>query len=389
MERNDFTEKLTGQLVLVNGESKGLTVAFIPDPLPPKWEWPSSLWKPLIEARKSLASLDGTGKHLPNPEILMHPLQTREAHLSSQLEGTFTDPQQQILFEADPKYPVSGQDPNNAYREVFNYRRALRAGMDKSTQLPLSLRLIRNLHSVLMDGVRGAEQRPGEFRQTQNQIGYPARFVPPPPTHLGEALDLFEKYLHSDDNFDPLVRAFLAHYQFEAIHPFRDGNGRVGRLLLSLAIAEWCELSNQWLYMSAFFEKNKRKYMDLLFAVSAQAAWEDWIRFCLEGVVIQAVDAERRCDKLLKLHLEFHSRLKGGSVRLSKLVDSLFYAPVITVNRYKSMVGVSYPTARSDLKKLEGLGIVSLLPDMDQITYACIPIYMVTVGEDDSDSSSS
>lgn len=384
MQREDFTEKITGQLVPIGNSPPGLTVSFVPDPLPPKWGWPQALWKPLLEARSCLSSLDGTGRHLPNPEILMRPLQSREAHLSSQLEGTFTDPQQQILFEADPKYPVSGRDPINAYREVFNYRRALRMGMDKDNRLPLSLRLVRELHAVLMDGVRGAQQRPGEFRETQNQIGHPARFVPPPPTHLSDALGSFEKYLHSEDAFDPLVRAFLAHYQFEAIHPFRDGNGRVGRLLLSLTIAEWCQLSNQWLYMSAFFEKNKRQYMDLLFSVSTQAAWEDWIRFCLEGVVIQAVDAENRCDKLLKLHQDFHARLKGGSVRLSKLVDSLFAAPVTTVSRYKSMVGVTYPTARSDLKKLEALGIVSLLAGMDELTYACIPIYMVTTGELDS-----
>jgi Fic family protein len=215
-----------------------------------------------------LASLDGTGKHLPNPEILLKPLQGREAKLSSQLEGTITDPKQQVLFEADPQYPTSASDPANAFREVFNYGRALRLRLDGENDLPLSLRLIRQLHAVLMDGVRGADQRPGEFRQIPNQIGWPARFVPPPPEYLAEALDAFEKYLHLRDDFDPLVRAFLAHYQFECIHPFRDGNGRVGRLLLSLAIAEWCGLSSQWLYMSAFFEKRKNDYMDLLLRVS-------------------------------------------------------------------------------------------------------------------------
>ena len=372
---------MTGELVPIQSKTPDAQFAFVPQPLPPKWQWPESLWKPLIEARKSLSSLDGTGKHLPNPEILLHPLQSREAQLSSQLEGTLTDPQQQVLFEADPQYPTSKNDPNNAYQEVYNYRRALRLKLDRKIDLPLSLRLVKELHAVLMAGVRGSEQRPGEFREIQNQIGFPARFVPPPPTELPAALDAFEKYLHSECEFDPLVKAFLTHYQFEAVHPFRDGNGRVGRLLLSLAIAEWCDLSSQWLYMSPFFEKRRKEYMDLLFNVSAQGSWEPWIRFCLEGVVIQSVDAEKRCDKLLKLQTEFRSRIKGGSVRLSQLLDGLFSRPVITVTQYRNRFGVTYPTARLDLKKLEQAGIVQPLEGMNTITYCCDPIYSITYGE--------
>jgi len=378
MDERLFTPSMTGRLVPVTKPYPDVKVAFVPNPLPPNWSWPGELWKYLIEARKCLASLDGTGKHLPNPEIILHPLQGREAQLSSQLEGTVTDPQQQVLFQADPRYPTSARDPNNPYREVFNYRTALRLRLDGKNDLPLSLRLIRQLHCILMDGVRGAEQQPGEFRKIQNQIGMPARFVPPPPEYLDETLDAFERYLHSEDSFDPLVRAFLAHYQFETIHPFRDGNGRVGRLLLSLTIAEWCGLSSQWLYMSAFFEKHKRDYMDLLFNVSSKGAWEPWIQFCLEGVVAQSIDTEKRCDKLLHLHRDFHDRIKGGSVRLSKLVDNLFASPLITVNQYKAMFGVTYPTARSDLKKLAALGIVTELESMELITYYCAPIYVVT-----------
>src|SRR6266699_45925 len=263
MDPKEFSStSMTGRLVPVANVQPGVEAAFVPNPLPPEWKWPNELWTPLIEARKSLASLDGTGKHLPNPEILLNPLQSREAQLSSQLEGTITDPQQQVLFEADPRYPTSKSDPNNAFQEVFNYRRALRLRLEGENDLPLSLRLVRELHAVLMKGVRGSDQTPGEFRKIQNQIGWPARYVPPPPQNLDETLDAFEKYLHSTDAFDPLVKAFLVHYQFEAIHPFRDGNGRVGRLLLSLTIAEWCKLSSQWLYMSAFFEKRKKEAMD-------------------------------------------------------------------------------------------------------------------------------
>jgi Fic family protein len=382
MDAAIFTEKMTGKLVPVLNGPPDAAFAFIPNALPPRWNWPSSLWPLLLEARRSLSSLDGTGKHLPNPEILLQPLQTREAQLSSQLEGTFTDPQKQILFQADPSYPTSANDPNNAFREVFNYRRALRLRLDRANTLPLSLRLIRELHTKLMHGVRGSDQQPGEFRTIQNQINYPARFVPPPPQNLAQTLDDFEKYLHSTEcEYDPLVKAFLTHYQFETIHPFRDGNGRVGRLLLSWVIAEWCGLSNQWLYMSAFFEKRKKEYMDLMLNVSTQGGWEPWIRFCLEGVVSQSVDAEKRCDKLLGLHKDFHKRLKAGSVRLSKLVDQLFSSPVISVNQYKRLFGVSYPTARLDLKKLEATGIVEPLETMTEITYYCPPIYVITFEE--------
>jgi Fic family protein len=192
--------------------------------------------------------------------------------------------------------------------------------------------------------------------------------------------------MHQTDGFDPLVRAFLVHYQFETIHPFRDGNGRVGRLLLSLTIKDWCDLSDQWLYMSAFFEKRRREYMDLMLSVSTQGAWEPWMRFCLEGVVSQSVDAENRCDRLLKLHKDFHARLKGGSVRLSQLVDRLFSSPVITVNQYKHLFGITYPTARSDLRKLETFGIVRPIDETNQITYYCAPIYAITYEDGDGDS---
>lgn len=378
---SEFSSNAPGRLVPVGIGGPDAKFAFVPDPLPPPWVWPERLWSLLLKARTALASLDGTGKHLPNPELLLMPLQNREAQLSSKLEGTITDPQQQVLFQADPRYPISETDPANAYREVFNYRRALRLRLDGTNDLPLSLRLIRELHEVLMDGVRGSSQQPGEFRTTQNQIGRPARFVPPPPQHLKETLHSFEHYLHEPDGYDPLVRAFLAHYQFETIHPFSDGNGRVGRLLLALTIADWCHLSSQWLYMSAFFEKRKQEYMDLLLRVSTHGDWESWIEFCLTGVVDQATDAEKRCDKLLDLHRDFHKRLQKGSVRLSGIVDGLFESPAITVLHIKDKFAITYPTARSDLKKLEALGIVAELHGLERISYYCPQIYAVTYGD--------
>lgn len=378
MDLAAFSQNLTGQLVPITDPSPLISHAFVPDPLPPKWEWPTDLYPLLIDARAALASLDGTGKHLPSPDIVLRPIQRREARLSSKLEGTITDPQQQALFDAEPTYPTSPSDPVNAYREIFNYGQALRYRLDGAgATLPLSKRLIRDLHAVLMNGVRGHEQRPGEFRTIQNQIDDPPRFVPPPPTEIEKLLDDFEQYLNSSGDYDPLVRAFLAHYQFEAIHPFRDGNGRVGRLLLAICIAEWCGLSNQWLYMSAFFEQRKADYMSLLLRISTHGDWAGWIAYCLEGVVAQARDTELRCERLLTLHRDFHERLTGGSVRLAYIVDRLFFSPIVTVTRMRTELEVTYPTARADLAKLERLGILQRLDGMRRITYYCDPIYEV------------
>lgn len=362
-----------------------ITHAFVPDKLPPRWEWPAELWPVLLEAHRALATLDGTGKHLPNPELLLRPLQNREAQKSSSLEGTVTDPQEQILFELDPELPQAPADRIHAFREVANYGRALRTHKHSGDALPLSLRLIKNLHKVLMSGVRGSDQNPGSFRSTQNQIGRPARYVPPPPQHLDPLLHSFEKYLHQPRAYDPLVDTFLVHYQFEAIHPFMDGNGRVGRLLLSQTIAEWCGLSNQWLYMSAYFDRNKDEYIDRLFAVSTEGAWTQWIQFCLRGVVEQATDAIIRCDKLIALHRRYHEQIKAGrgSVRLSSIVDDLFVRPpVVTVTSVRDRFNVTYPTARSDLQILERMGILAIVKAASQITYSCPAIFGVIYHDD-------
>jgi len=234
-----------------------------------------------------------------------------------------------------------------------------------------------------MDGVRGADQNPGHFRRVQNQVGKPARYVPPPVNELPSCLDAFEKYLHSGHRFDPLVEAFLVHYQFEAIHPFGDGNGRVGRLLLALTIAEWCQLSNQWLYMSAYFDKNKDSYIDLMFRVSTHGDWQAWVEFCLQGVIEQTADTKRRCQRLLELNRQFHEKLKGigGSVRLSAIVDDLFESPVAIVTHVQRKHRVTYPTARSDLRKLESAGILHKLEDVGQISYYCSSIYDITFAD--------
>lgn len=381
MNRSAFGPKSPGTLLPVSGV-RDVKYGFCPDPLPPRWGFPEELWPLLTEARVALAELNGVGRYLPNPDLLLRPLQNREAQKSSSLEGTYTLPEEQMLFELDPELPTDAGDPQNARREVSNYARALRLRREKD-ELPLSLRMIRRLHEVLMDGVRGSDRAPGRFRRLQNQIGRPARFVPPPPQRLPDLLGNFETYLHTDDGLDPLVRAFIAHYQFETIHPFMDGNGRVGRLLLALSIEEWCELSAPWLYMSDFFDGNKDDYMDLMFAVSATGEWDRWIRFCLEGVVAQAEDTAGRCGALIGLNRDFHERVNqmGASTRLSAMVDELFLHPVIRVTDARDRSEVSYPTARSDLGKLEEVGIVRRLPGAPQITYYSLPIFELVYGD--------
>ena len=383
MRHEDYSDQSEGEMHPTIAGGTDITHGFLPTPLPPDWQWPEDLWPLLVDARSALAKLDGIGEHLPSPELVLRPLQRREAQKSSQLEGTITKPEQQALFEIDPDIAESDEDVN-AFREVKNYARALEQSRELRSELPLSLRFIKRLHETLMTGVRGQDKRPGRFREQQNLIGRPPRYVPPPPGRLTEALGQFEQYLHAEKNYDPLVEAFLVHYQFEAIHPFADGNGRVGRLLLALIIEEWCDLSEQWLYMSDFFDRNRDEYIDRLYGVSSEGDWKGWISFCLNGVIEQSRDTQLRCEYLVDLHCDFHDRVKdsGGSIRLSQIVDDLFTVPVVVPAKLKDKLDVSYPTARSDVDKLEELGILSELEDTKNITYYSPQVLSVIHAED-------
>ena len=383
MDIQQFSDFKTGRLIPVTNVT-GASHAFVPNPLPPDWKWPQELWPLLVDARTALASLNGIGRHLPNPQLLLRPIQNREAIKSSNLEGTYTVPEKQLLFELDPQDPISETDPLNDYKEVFNYSTALKLTLEDQDSLPLSLRLICKLHSILMTGVRGSDKEPGKFRRLQVQVGRPARYVPPPPNEVMPCLDNFEKYLHQKTVFDPLVNAFLSHYQFEAIHPFRDGNGRIGRLLLALTIAEWCNLSNQWLYMSAYFDHNKDEYINLLFRISTEGAWQEWIKFCLIGVVEQTKDTEQRCENLLALSEDFRQRVSNvkGSYRLNMILDDLLIAPVITIPKLATKFNVGYHTSRTDVEKLKKVKILHQLKGMKQKTYYSPEIINITYSDD-------
>jgi Fic family protein len=357
MDPQIFQANAPGRVIPISGGEH----AFVPDPLPPLWSFPESLWPLLNDASTKLGLLEGVGRHLPAADILLRPLERREAMQSSAIEGTYATPRELLLFEIEPTEPVREGDPANSWKEVFNSQQALRYGT--TSELPLSLRLIREMHRILLTGVRGQERAPGEFRRIQVAIGTSAspRFVPPPAQELAPCLDTFEKYLNSESDYHPLVDCMLAHYQFEAIHPFMDGNGRVGRMLLATMIQRRCGLTKPWLYLSDYFARHREEYVDRLFAVSTEAAWMEWIRFCLQGVVTVADATLNRCDQLRSLRDDYMKRVTaaGGSIRLLDIVEDLFRSPVMRVADLPARLSVTYPTAKADVDRLVNAGIVT------------------------------
>lgn len=363
MDGTQFSENSPGNLISirVNDESDW---SFVPDALPSSFELKANNWPLLVQAKEELARLDGVGRHLPNQELLLRPLQQREALTSSGLEGTFATPEQLILYGMDPRDPSSDKDPVNSWKEVFNYGKALAQGQQQLDEgYPFSLMLIRQMHQSLLSGVRGQDKAPGKFRETQVFIGSTRRFVPPPPIEVPRCLGELEKYFSEESSVDSLVRCFLVHYQFETIHPFIDGNGRVGRLLLSLMIYKWCRLHHPWLYLSPFFERYKDEYIDCLFKVSAKGDMNGWVEFCLRATIEQSKDSIYRIDKLVELKQVFQDKVhsSGGSVRLHSIVENLFAEPIVKVSDLAKVFGVSYPTANTDVKKLEKMKILQPL----------------------------
>jgi Fic family protein len=253
--------------------------AFHPNPLPPSLDWSPALVSALADASMLVGRLAGEGRRLPNPHVLIRPFIRREAVLSSRIEGTQATLGELLAAEAGATVERSAID----LQEVGNYVKALEHGLKRLELLPLSLRLVRELHEHLMTGVRGGHATPGEFRRSQNWIGRPggtlaqAKYMPPPPDVLAKHLSAWEKFLH-ERMLPPLVHVALAHYQFEAIHPFLDGNGRVGRLLITLQLCERDILPAPLLYLSAFFEAKRADYYDGLRGVSEHSDWEGWVR---------------------------------------------------------------------------------------------------------------
>jgi Fic family protein len=353
MKSRQFTAKASGYLV----EAPDGYPAFVPEPAPREVKLADASLAALDEASNRLGVLQGIGRQIRNPHLLISPYMSREAVLSSRIEGTQTTMSDVYAADLDQQELIQAAD----VREVQNYRTAHRRGL--KSELPLSLRLIRDLHRWLMKGVRGHDRHPGEFRTYQNFIGASsgaeATYVPPPVPQMHELLDDLERFLH-EDVLRPLVQAAVAHYQFEAIHPFGDGNGRVGRLLVPLFLKDRGLLPQPLLYLSAYFERNRSDYYEKLLRVSTHGDWNGWIHYFLVGVSQQAQEAADLADKLLELHGRHREELQAKHVTANvlALIDALFENPLIYTSRAEALLDVSAPTARAAIQTLEQEGIL-------------------------------
>lgn len=335
--------------------------AYVPNPLPPSLEWDAALVSQISRADLAVGTLSGLGETLPNPHLLIYPFIRREAVLSSRIEGTQSSLSDLLLFEA------TQVEKQRDVKEVQNYVRAMEYGLKRLHELPLSLRFILELHGILMEGVRGEHAAPGEFRRSQNWIGAPgatlneATFVPPPVTEMQECLNQLEKFLHSDTRLPAIVQAAMVHYQFETIHPFLDGNGRIGRLLITLLLCQKNVLARPLLYLSAFFEQHRQEYYEILLKVSQIGAWREWIEFFLKAVTEQSEDALSRSRRLLELLRGYSNmaREKHLPPTAGQLIELIFMKPVLNAKTAQDFLKVSYPSAQNAINSLEKAGILT------------------------------
>jgi Fic family protein len=347
---NDFKNPAAGHVVKT---PQGFH-AFVPAPLPPSIQYDAQIAVLLSRADAALSELSGLGRHLPNPRLLIAPYSRREAVLSSRIEGTQASISDILIDELKSPSPLKTTDD---IREVRNYIRAMEIGMRELPKLPFGIRLVKKLHSELMKGVRGQDKTPGEFRRSQNWIGPPgttpvtAPYVPPPVSEMMDSLSNWEKFVNDRETMPELIQCAVMHEQFEAIHPFLDGNGRVGRLLVPLFLIERNRLSQPLLYLSAFIEKHRRDYYELLQRVRTHGDWMAWIRFFLEGIIATAIQAVRQADSLLELRKKTRRAL-DGNLKAEKLLDELFINPYITVARAAQTLKVSQPTADRAVRAL-------------------------------------
>ena len=363
--------------------------AYVPEPLEPEIAFDPELVAGLSAADRALSELAGIARTLPNPHLLIGPFTRREAVLSSRIEGTQASLSDLFYFEAAG--PREARSPDVA--EVANYVRAMEHGLARLADLPISLRLLREIHAVLLDGVRGAGEAPGAFRQSQNWIGEPgcsldgAVYVPPPPAEMNEALDAFEKYFHAPSRLPPLVRLALIHYQFEAIHPFRDGNGRIGRLLITLLLCAEKLLAKPLLYLSAFFEKYRDDYYRRLLGVSQRGEWTAWIAFFLRAVETQARDAIQQSDELLRLREAYRERMQAAraSALLLQLIDDLFASPAITNRKASKRLSITPRSSQRNIDKLVAAGILTELTGLQRNrVYVAFEIIKIATGGEEA-----
>jgi Fic family protein len=339
--------------------------AFIPASLPPEppihLDW--ALASLLADAQLAVGRLDGSTQILPDPDMFVAMYVRREAVLSSQIEGTQSSLDDVLAFELDPK----SRDLPADVTEVVNYVKAMNHGLERLKTFPLSLRLIREIHAELLRDVRGSEKQPGEFRTSQNWIGAGnvsiarATFVPPPPEAMREALANLELYLHRDMETPVLIHCGIIHAQFETIHPFLDGNGRVGRLLITLLLCHRGVLRLPLLYLSHYLKTYRAEYYDRLMATRLQGDWEGWIRFFLSGVIQTAEEATLLARSIIDMRDNHRNMIESRklSVNSLRLLDILFRYPMIDVNFARDNLRTSFHTASKLVQNLEELGILS------------------------------
>lgn len=340
--------------------------AFIPTALPPQPEisWDGDLQVLLSRADRALGRLDGSVQTLPNPDLFVLMYVRKEAVLSSQIEGTQSSLQDLLAAEADV---LSAERPRDV-DEVINYVRAMNHGLNRLNELPVSVRLIREIHGTLLRNVRGSHLTPGELRQSQNWIGSSgctlseATFVPPPPEQVPEMLGSLEQFLHAQDDLPLLVKIGLAHAQFETIHPFLDGNGRIGRLLITLLLCEREVLSKPVLYLSYYFKRHRQEYYDHLQRVRDSGDWESWLAFFLCGIDEVSVQATETARQILEMREEHRSRIAKKLGRAAgnghRVLEALFDKPIVAVADVQGLTGTSYAAANSLVARMVEAGIL-------------------------------
>ena len=359
-----FTEisSRSGKLMVQQKGPDGYS-AFVPNPLPPipPLQIDNEMARFMERSNRALGRLDGCTYTLPNPDLFLYMYIRKEAVLSSQIEGTQASLADLLEHEGEMAHKSSPDD----IREVSNYVAAMNYGLERLQEIPLSLRLIRDIHARLMTGIRGGHKNPGEFRRTQNWIGGTrpgnAVFVPPPAQEVPKCLGDLEKFLH-DETFPPLLKAGLAHAQFETIHPFLDGNGRMGRLLITFILCHDRVLLKPLLYLSLFFKRHRQEYYERLNAVRRDGDWEGWIKFYLQGVYeisCQATDAAKAIMDLLADDRKKLTKLGKAAATATTLLDQLYHRPFVTVPFVSQKLGISSPAAGKAVNNLVSLGILS------------------------------
>lgn len=340
--------------------------AFIPAPLPPDppLRFSDAEHALLSEADYALGRLDGAVLTLPNPDLFVFMYVRKEAVLSSQIEGTQSSLQNLLAAEARLYDPGAPADVD----EVINYVRAMNHGLGRLAELPVSVRLLRDIHAMLMDGVRGGALTPGDLRTSQNWIGpggssvREAIFVPPPPHEVPLALAALEQFLHSENPLPTLVQVGLAHAQFETIHPFLDGNGRLGRLLITFLLTERKRLSRPVLYLSHYFKRRRTEYYECLQAVRDRGDWERWLAFFLRGVAEVAAEASQTAASILRMREEYRSQITEKLGRAAgnahRVMDKLFDHPIVTVATVRNWLEVTHAGANNIVRRLVGVGIL-------------------------------